>query len=79
MCVKKIPAGPIQNLEEVVNDPQLQAREMIVEQSHPILGTYRMFGNPLKLSRTPVSYRYHPPEAGEHNDEILAKYQNEGD
>lgn len=79
-CVaKKIPAGPIQNLEEVVDDPQLQAREMIVEQPHPILGTFRMFGNPLKFSRTPVSYRYHPPEAGEHNEVILKKYQNKED
>ena len=75
-CVlKKIPAGPIQNLEQVASDPQLQARKMFVEQLHPKLGTFRMIGSPLKLSRTPVTYRYHPPEVGEHNEEILAKYQ----
>lgn len=75
-CVaKKIPAGPIQNLGEVVRDPQLQAREMFVEQAHPVLGTFQMIGSPLKLSRTPVSYRHHPPQAGEHNEEILPVYR----
>ena len=73
-CQKNgIPCGPIQNVEEVVNDPQLQAREMFIESEHPTAGTVRMIGSPLKLSRTPVKYRRHPPNAGEHTDEILAR------
>lgn len=68
-----IPCGPIQNLAEVVNDPQLQARDMFVEQEHPVAGNIKLIGSPLKLSRTPVSMRHHPPEVGEHNEEILNK------
>lgn len=68
-----IPCGAIQNLEEVVNDPQLIAREMFVECEHPVAGPIKMINNPLKLSRTPVKVKHHPPEPGEHNDEILGK------
>lgn len=70
-----IPCGPIQNLEQVVNDPQLIAREMFIEADHPTAGKIKMIGSPLKLSRTPVSYRLHPPNHGEHNDEIKEKQQ----
>ncbi len=68
---QNIPAGPIQNLEAVVNDAQLQARNMFIEQEHPTAGTIKMIGSPLKLSRTPVTMRHHPPSPGEHNDEII--------
>jgi len=66
-----IPCGPIQNLQEVTEDPQLQARDMFLETEHPTAGLIKMIGSPLKLSRTPVSLRHHPPNAGEHNNEIL--------
>jgi len=66
-----IPCGPIQNLEEVVNDPQLQAREMFMDVEHPTAGAIKMLGSPLKLSRTPVKVSHPPPDAGEHNEEIL--------
>lgn len=74
-----IPCGPIQNLEEVANDPQLKAREMFIEKEHPIAGLIQMIGSPLKLSRTPVSVRHHPPEVGEHNEEILGHIQTKKD
>lgn len=67
-----IPCGPIQNLEQVTNDQQLQARDMFIESEHPTAGSIQMIGSPLKLSRTPVTYRQHPPDAGEHTEEILA-------
>ncbi|TFB24487.1 CoA transferase [Filobacillus milosensis] len=66
-----IPCGPIQNLRELENDPQLKVREMFIDSTHPVAGDIRMIGSPLKLSRTTVSYSKHPPEAGEHTDEIL--------
>ncbi len=66
-----IPSGPIQNLKEVINDKQLHARNMIIEQDHPTAGRIKMIGSPLKLSRTPVQMKYHPPNPGEHNEEIL--------
>lgn len=68
-----IPCGPIQNMEEVTNDPQLQARNMFINYEHPTAGEIKMIGSPLKLSRTPVAMRSHPPDAGEHNEEVLKR------
>lgn len=70
-CKKNnIPCGPIQTLDEVERDEQLHARNMFWETDHPTAGKVRMIGSPLKLSRTPVNVHHHPPDAGEHNDEI---------
>lgn len=68
-----IPCGPIQNLKQVVNDPQLASRNMFIEHDHPTAGMIKMVGSPLKLSRTPVKVKYHPPDPGEHNDEIIGR------
>lgn len=70
-----VPCGPIQTLNEVVKDPQLNAREMFIDVEHPTAGTLKLVGSPLKLSRTPVTYDQHPPNIGEHNDEILQSYR----
>ena len=74
-----IPCGPIQNLDDLVNDPQLQERQMFIEQEHPVAGDIRLVGSPLKLSKTPVKYNTPPPSPGENNDEILQAigYTNE--
>lgn len=66
-----IPCGPIQNLAEVYQDPQLQARDMFVTAEHSTAGEIKMIGSPIKLSRTPVTLREAPPHLGEHNEEIL--------
>ncbi|MDI2588759.1 CoA transferase [Psychrobacillus sp. NEAU-3TGS] len=66
-----IPSGPIQNLKEVVQDKQLQARNMFITQDHPTAGRIKLIGSPLKLSRTPVQMKHHPPNPGEHNEEIM--------
>lgn len=66
-----IPSGPIQNLKEVVQDKQLQARDMFITQDHPTAGRIKLIGSPLKLSRTPVQMKRHPPNPGEHNEEIM--------
>lgn len=68
-----IPAGPINTPEAILNDEHLLARGMIVELEHPVLGTIRSLGNPIKLSNTPVSYHRPPPLLGEHTMEILAE------
>ncbi|WLR46471.1 CaiB/BaiF CoA-transferase family protein [Halobacillus litoralis] len=70
---KHIPFGPIQSLEEVSKDEQLKARDMFLTCEHPKAGDVQMIGSPLKLSRTPVEYKQHPPEAGEHTEEILTR------
>jgi len=69
-----IPCGPIQTIDEVANDPQLNERDMFINADHPTAGDIRMIGSPLKLSRTPVTTRHHPPNAGEHTDAILEQY-----
>ncbi|RYG73316.1 CoA transferase [Lentibacillus lipolyticus] len=66
-----IPCGPIQTIDEVANDPQLNERDMFIGADHPTAGDIRMIGSPLKLSRTPVQSKHHPPNAGEHNEELL--------
>lgn len=71
-CSKNnIPCGPIQTLDKVIKDPQLNARNMFIESEHPTVGTIKMIGSPLNLSRTPVTYKQHPPNIGEHNEDIL--------
>lgn len=72
---KGIPSGPIQNLAEMRENPQLEARDMFVKMKHPKAGDIELIGSPLKLSRTPVQMKYHPPEVGEHEDEILKQLQ----
>jgi len=66
-----IPAGPVQNMKEVFEDPQVTARHMVYEMKHPTAGVIKLVGSPLKLSRTPVQLRSHPPLAGEHTEEVL--------
>ncbi|MGE5704018.1 MAG: CaiB/BaiF CoA transferase family protein [Clostridia bacterium] len=66
-----IPNGPINDLEATFADPQVAAREMIVEMAHPTAEQIKLVGSPIKLSRTPVEMRRHPPLYGEHTDSIL--------
>ncbi len=66
-----IPCGPINHLDETLNDPHVQARGMVLEMQHPLAGDIRVLGNPMHLSDTPVSYRLAPPTLGQHTDEIL--------
>lgn len=67
-----IPCGPINSVDETLNDPQLLARGMIVELEHPLIGIVRSVGNPVYLSQTPITYRRPPPLLGEHNVKILS-------
>lgn len=66
-----IPSGPIQTLDQVFRDPQVVARGMKIDMRHPTAGMVPLVASPIKMSATPVSYRDHPPAAGEHTDEIL--------
>ncbi|MFC4617486.1 CaiB/BaiF CoA transferase family protein [Camelliibacillus cellulosilyticus] len=71
MKVAGIPSGPIQTMDQVFQDPQVVARNMKTEMNHPTAGKIPLVASPLKLSQSPVSYRHHPPLAGEHTAEIL--------
>ncbi|GAA5317787.1 MAG: CaiB/BaiF CoA-transferase family protein [Candidatus Pelagadaptatus aseana] len=63
----KVPAGPINTIDEVFADPQIQARDMVVELPHESGGQVKMAGNPIKLSRTPVEYKNSAPLLGQHS------------
>ena len=67
-----IPCGPINKVSEVVNNPQVLARNMVVDIPHPEVPDLRVPGPPLKLTSTPPTVRRYPPLLGEHNEEILA-------
>jgi crotonobetainyl-CoA:carnitine CoA-transferase CaiB-like acyl-CoA transferase len=66
-----IPAGPVLHYDEVFADPQILARDMVVETDHPVTGRFRTMGVPVKLSDTPGSVRRAAPRLGEHTNEIL--------
>ena len=66
-----IPSGPINDYAQVFEDPQVIARELVVEVKHPTLGTMRALGSPIKMSATPPDVRRRAPLLGEHAREIL--------
>ncbi|HBK08394.1 MAG TPA: CoA transferase [Acetobacteraceae bacterium] len=68
-----IPAGPVLHYDEVFTDPQILARDMVVETDHPVTGKFRTMGVPVKLSATPGSVRRAAPRLGEHTGEVLTE------
>ena len=68
-----IPAGPINDLRQVFDDPQVRHREMAVEVDHPTAGRIRLPGIPVKFRGTPGRVQGPPPNLGEHTDEILGE------
>jgi crotonobetainyl-CoA:carnitine CoA-transferase CaiB-like acyl-CoA transferase len=71
---KNVGCGPINNLEQVFNDPQVIARKMVHEMQHSVNGgtPVRLLSSPMKLSETPVTYRHAPPLLGEHTAEVMS-------
>ncbi len=68
-----VPAGPINDLADVFNDPQVLHREMLLEIPHPTLGPIKQTGLPVKFSETPGGLDKPPPLLGEHNRQILTE------
>jgi formyl-CoA transferase len=68
-----VPAAPINTIEQVMTDPQVLAREMIVEGKMSDGEAIKMLASPLKIPTQPTSMRMPPPKLGEHSDEILAE------
>ncbi len=68
-----VPAAPVNNVAEMVADPQVRAREMFVERDHPLFGPLTTTGTPLKLSETPGQIRWLAPMPGEHNEEVFVR------
>jgi formyl-CoA transferase len=67
-----VPCGACQDTGEVLADPHLKAREMIVDVEYPSRGTYRTVGCPIKLSESPVQVS-RPPLLGEHTAPLLSE------
>jgi Predicted acyl-CoA transferases/carnitine dehydratase len=66
----RVPCGRINTIPEVIAEPQIQAREMIVRLDHPGIGKVPLVGTPVKLSETPGEIRTPAPALGEHNEEV---------
>jgi crotonobetainyl-CoA:carnitine CoA-transferase CaiB-like acyl-CoA transferase len=66
-----IPCGPIYSVSEVLEHPQVRARDMVVERPHPKLKSVKMTGVPVKLSATPGEAGDAPPLLGQHTEEVL--------
>jgi crotonobetainyl-CoA:carnitine CoA-transferase CaiB-like acyl-CoA transferase len=66
-----VPCGEIADYGDVFDDPHLLARNFFVDLEHPVLGTLRGLGSPLRLERTPVRHRRAGPRLGEHTVEVL--------
>ena len=73
--------GPINTLDQVFADPQVQERGMVLEAEHPLSGGQPVpfIANPMRLSGTPVSYRQAPPLLGAHTEEVLREFLDLGD
>ncbi|EPJ84090.1 CAIB/BAIF family protein [Pseudomonas sp. CFII64] len=69
--VAGVPCGPINNLAQVFADPQVQARGLAISLPHALGGSAPSVASPIRLSETPVEYRYAPPLLGEHTSEVL--------
>jgi crotonobetainyl-CoA:carnitine CoA-transferase CaiB-like acyl-CoA transferase len=66
-----IPVGAINNIEQVINHPQVKARKALVEFDHPRVGKARSVGSPVRLSKTPAQMRTPAPLQGQHTTEVL--------
>ena len=71
LLVLGVPAGPVNSIAEVFDDPQVLARNMKIDVPHPKLGNVTMAGISYKHGDTPATVRRHPPMLGEHTDEVL--------
>jgi crotonobetainyl-CoA:carnitine CoA-transferase CaiB-like acyl-CoA transferase len=68
-----VPVGPIYNVADVLDDPHVHAREMVVEVDHPVVGKMKTLGVPVKLSKTPGAVVRAAPILGQHSREILSE------
>ena len=66
-----IPAGPIMNIKEILDDPHVKEREMFVEMDHPTLGKVTVNGCAIKLMDTKPSVRTPAPQLGQNNRDIF--------
>ncbi|HEX2830066.1 MAG TPA: CaiB/BaiF CoA-transferase family protein [Burkholderiales bacterium] len=66
--------GPINNIKQVFEEPQVIARGMRIDLPHPTAGTVPLVASPMKFSATPIEPKLPPPTLGQHTDEILREF-----
>jgi crotonobetainyl-CoA:carnitine CoA-transferase CaiB-like acyl-CoA transferase len=66
-----VPNGPINDIRQVFEEPQVKARGIRIELEHPAAGSLPLVASPMRFSGTPVEYRLAPPLVGEHTEEVL--------
>ncbi|ODR83483.1 formyl-CoA transferase [Haladaptatus sp. W1] len=69
-----VPATDVKDMQDVFDNPQVNARNMQWSVSHPTAGDVEMAGSPMHLSKTPTRVRAHPPLLGEHTEAILSEF-----
>jgi len=68
-----VPCGPINDLAQMFQDPQVLARGLALSIPHPLAGSVPQVASPIRLSETPVEYRQAPPLLGEHTEAVLSE------
>jgi crotonobetainyl-CoA:carnitine CoA-transferase CaiB-like acyl-CoA transferase len=69
-----VPAGPVKTIEQMLSDPQVRARDMVVDLSHPRAGDTQAIGCPIKFSATPSQVVRPAPMLGQHTSEVLGEF-----
>ena len=65
--------GPVYDVDEIFSDPQIMDRELFTNMNHPVAGSIKQIGFPIKFSETPGEIQSHAPILGEHTEEILSE------
>ena len=73
-----VPNGPINDVAQVFEEPQVRARGVRVELDHPVAGKLSTVASPMRFSATPLEHRVPPPLLGEHTDEVLRAVLGKG-
>jgi crotonobetainyl-CoA:carnitine CoA-transferase CaiB-like acyl-CoA transferase len=79
LLANDIPVGAINNIAQVVEHPQVQARKPFIEMDHPKVGKVRGVGSPVRLSKTPAEVRTPAPTHGQHTREVMREVLGMGD
>jgi crotonobetainyl-CoA:carnitine CoA-transferase CaiB-like acyl-CoA transferase len=66
-----VPNGPINNIRQVFEEPQVRARGLRIDLPHPTAGTVPLVASPMRFSATPLEHKMPPPTLGQHTEEIL--------
>lgn len=73
LAAEQVPAGPINDIGEVLSEPYAAERELVRHLDHVRGGSVPTVSNPIRFSRTPVGYELAPPELGQHTEEVLSE------